>query len=182
MSSWPEVQAQHAQHRHLLSAMMRSMRQPPRQHPGSRAGNVKKLCFFLEPALWLLAQRLQPLSAVFRIAPDEFQPRLLSRQRRRTYVNSQHGAKPQILAHALVHHLFPHAAPPPVACPRAHRQILVAEFAPNADHLYPLRPVRLHQEFVAHKKLPTAKFSAYLRSALFSRQRNALARRPSAGR
>src|SRR5258708_23817756 len=74
--------------------------------------------------------------------------------RRRTNVNPQHVDKPQIFAHALVHHLFANAAPSRIRLSRTHRQVLVAEFTPHAHNFYPLGPVRFHQEFISHDSHP----------------------------
>src|SRR5260370_16421603 len=150
-----QIAPQHPQHGHLLAAMMRRMRQPPRQHPSSRARYIKKLRLPLKPTLLLSPQGLKPFPTVLRITLDELPPHLLRRQRRRAHVNSQHGAKPEVLAHALVHHLLPHAAPSPVVRSRTHRQILIAKLAPHADNLHALGLVCLYQEVVSHGEAPT---------------------------
>src|SRR5713226_4351163 len=139
-----QIAPQHAQHRHLLPAMMGSMGKPPREYPSARAFHVKKSGLLLEPTLRLLAQRRQPFPTILRISFDELDAAFLGRQWRRAHVNSKHGAKPKILAHALMHHLFPHTTPATVALSRTHRQVFVVELAPDANHLYPLGFVGLN--------------------------------------
>ena len=141
---------QHPQHRHQLPAMMRGMRNPPHHHPCPRSPDVKKRSLALPPLIIPVPQDRQSFPAILRITLDKLHPRLRNRQRRRSHINAQHVAEPQILAHALMHHLLLHAAPPRIALARPHRQILIAKLAPNANHLHPLSRVRPHQKFVSH--------------------------------
>src|SRR5919108_5551428 len=53
-----------------------------------------------------------------------------------------------------MHHLLVNTAPARVAWPRAHREIFVAEFAPDAQNLDALGFVGLNQEFEFHWRLP----------------------------
>jgi len=56
----------------------------------------------------------EPLAAIFRVTPNKFPPDFDVRKGRRTDVDLEHGAKPQIFANALVDHLLAHAAAPRV--------------------------------------------------------------------
>ncbi len=113
---------QHAQHGHQLPAMMRSVGHPPHHHPGPRPLHLKELRLSLPPRIILRLQRLQSLPAVLGISLHELQPCFGSRQRRRPHINSQHVPKPQILAHALMHHLLPHTPPPRIPAARPQPQ------------------------------------------------------------
>jgi hypothetical protein len=98
----------------------------------------------------LLMQGSEPLSAVLDIALHEGQAGLLLRQGWRVDVDAQHAAKPEVLAHALVHHLLVHTAPSNVAWARAHRKIVICELTPDADHFDPFGVVSLDQKLVWH--------------------------------
>ena len=152
-----QIVRQHSQHGHLLAAMMRGVRDAPRQDPGPRSRDIEKPRLALEPSFVFRAQRLQPLPTEFRIALDEFEPRLLLRQRRRACLDSQHGAKPQILAYTLMHHLFVHAPAPRIFRVRPKLQLLVAKLAPHAHYFQPLGLIRLHKKVVSHRRPPKEK-------------------------
>src|SRR5260370_10275475 len=137
--------------------MVRSVRDSSNHHPCPRSLHIKKFRFRLPPGIIFLPQRRQPLSAVLRIALHEFQSSLCRRQWRRANVNSQHIDEPQILAHALVHHLFSHAAPSRVARAWTHGKILVAEFTPHAHHFHPLCLISFHKKAIFHKYCPSAR-------------------------
>ena len=92
----------------------------------------------------------QPLGRTRGIALDEVESALDLRQRGHAGPDAQHRPKPQVLADTLVHHLLVHAAAPSVRGMRTNRQILVAEHAPDTEHLQALRFVRLHEESVSH--------------------------------
>src|SRR6266446_1233024 len=149
-----QLPPQHAENRHLLAAMVRGMRNPANHHPRPRSLHIEEFRFGLPPAIIFRLQFRKPFPAVLRVALHEFQARLQRWQRRRTNVNPQHVDKPQIFAHALMHHLFVNAAPSRVSLSRTHRQVLVAEFTPHAHNFYPLGPVRFHQEFISHDGHP----------------------------
>src|SRR5260370_12769761 len=135
--------------------MVRGVRDPPPHHPCPRSLPIKEFRFRLPPNIIFRLQRREPLSAVLRITLHEIQPGLCRRKWRRVNVNSQHIDEPQILAHALMHHLFVHAAPSRVSLPRTHRKLFVAEFTPHAHHLHPLGLIGLNKKFVFHDRLLT---------------------------
>src|SRR5258705_4293048 len=135
--------------------MMGGVRDSSNQHPCTRSLHIKEFRFRLPPTITFRPQRRQPLSAVLGVALHEFQPALCRWQGRRANVNSQHVDEPEILAHALVHHLFAHAAPSRIPRAWPHRKILVAEFTPNAYHFHALGFVRFNQEVICHKRHPS---------------------------
>src|SRR6266436_1611894 len=114
----------------------------------------KKFCFGLPPGAVFRSQRCEPLSAVFRVTLHKFQSSLGRGQWRRANVNSEHADKPQVFTHALMHHLFAHAAPSRVPRPWAHRKIRIPEFAPHANDLDALGFVRFNKKFVSHRAHP----------------------------
>src|SRR5207237_9321926 len=83
-------------------------------------------------------------------ARDEAETRFTARERRRADVDAEHGAKPGVLADALMHHVLAHAASPRIVRLRTHVEILIAELAPHAEHLDALRLVAVDQEVVRH--------------------------------
>ncbi len=97
-------------------------------------------CLF-PPRFGLLTQDLKAFAAVFSVALDELQTSLRMWQGWRAHVDPQHVAKPQILAHALMHHLLVHATPSTVGRVRAHQKVVVLELTPHADHLDAFRCV-----------------------------------------
>jgi len=142
--------AQYAKHRHQLSAMMRRMRNPPHHDPSPRPRHVKEFDLLFPPSCVFRFQRRQPLPAVFHISRDEIHPGLLLRQWRRTYINPEHVAEPQVFTHALMHHLLQHAAPSRVGTSRPDDQVLIRELAPHTYNLDPFCCVRLNQECISH--------------------------------
>jgi hypothetical protein len=68
----------------------------------------------------------------------------------RAYIDPQHIAKPEILTNALMDHLLSYAASSGVIGPGAHREVVVREFAPDADHLDAFRFIGFYQEVVFH--------------------------------
>src|SRR5713226_9887362 len=149
-----DIVPEHAQHGHLLSAVMRGMGNAPPHHPSARPLDVEEGHLFLPPTLVFRLQRREPLAAVFRVAPDKFQASFLPRQRRRAHVNAEHVPEPSVLAHALVHHLLVDAPSARIALARTRGKLLVAELAPHADHLDSLASVRLDEEAVFHRGMP----------------------------
>src|SRR5260370_1366653 len=133
---------------------MRGVRNSPYYHPCLRPPHVKEFRFRLPPNIIFCPQLREPLSAVLRIALHEFQATFRRRQWRCIDVNAQHIDKPQILAHALMHHLFAYAAPSRVIRSRTHRKILIAELTPHAHNLHPLGLVGFHKKCVFHGMLP----------------------------
>src|SRR5690349_9918379 len=77
----------------------------------ARAMHIEERCVFLPPRFERLAQSSQTLAAVLGIALHELQTGFSLWQEWRAHVDPQHVAKPEILTHTLVHHLFVHAAP-----------------------------------------------------------------------
>lgn len=129
---------QHSKHSHQLPAMMGRMRNPTHHDPRMTPKYIEESGLSLPPCICLSSQSYEPLPAIFRISLDEFHSCLLGGQRRSAHIDSEHVAKPQILTHALMHHLFMRAAPSRIAFPRPHRQVLIKEFTPDADHFQPL--------------------------------------------
>src|SRR5262249_11023454 len=76
--------------------------------------------------------------------------RFLSGEGWGTDVDSEHIAKPQVLAYALVHHLLVDAAPSYICCIGANLEIFIAKLAPYTNDLYAFRRVGIHQELVSH--------------------------------
>ena len=72
------------------------------------------------------------------------------RKRRRADLNAEHRAKPQVLADALVNHLFVHAATTFVCGMWSDREVFVAEHAPHTEDLEAFRFVRIDQELISH--------------------------------
>ena len=70
------------------------------------------------------------------------------RKRRSADLDAQHAAEPQVLAHALMHHLFVHAPSARVALFGPHRKVLVPEFTPDAQDLHPLGIVGVDKKVV----------------------------------
>src|SRR5260370_29894325 len=138
--------------------MMSGVRNPPNHHPCPRSLCIKEFRLRFPPSIIFLPQGHEPLSAVLCISLHEFQSSLCRRKWRRANLNSQHVDEPQILAHALVHHLFVHAAPSPVARAWTHWKILVAEFTPHAHHFDPLGLISFHKKAIFHKYCPSARF------------------------
>src|SRR5688572_10973407 len=103
------------------------------------------------PRFLSLAQLSETPSAVLGVEPNEFQSGFVQRQRRCSYVDAQHVAKPGVLADALVHHLFVHAPSARITAPRTNGEIGVDELAPDADDLDALRGVSINEEIVGHK-------------------------------
>ena len=63
-----EIASEHAQHRHLLAAMMRGVRQPAREHPGSRRRTSKKFVISSHhgSSVWRRRSSRRPLSPAYR--------------------------------------------------------------------------------------------------------------------
>jgi hypothetical protein len=85
------------------------------------------------------------------IAFHELEACFLLRKRGRADIYAKHVAEPQVLADALMNHVFMDAPAPRIAGTRAEEQILVQEFTPDADHLEPFGGIGLDQEVVNHK-------------------------------
>src|SRR5262245_37861229 len=130
--------------------MMRSMRQTAGHHPRSGSLYIEERRQFLPPALVCLPEYRESISAVFRITFHEFDTRFVLRQRRSMNVEPQHVATPQILAHALMHHLLVHAASTGIVLIRTHRKVLVFELTPYTQDLQSLGCVALDQKLVFH--------------------------------
>jgi len=145
-----QIVTQHTKHRHLLAAMMGSMRQTASHHPGSGALHIKELRQLLPPMLVFWPKDGEPLAAMFRVTFHEPDAGFLFRKRRGTAFDAQHVAKPQVLAHALMHHVLVHAPAARIALPRPYREIFVLELAPHAQNFHSFRLVSLDQKIVFH--------------------------------
>src|SRR4029453_4659284 len=142
---------QHAQHRHLLTAMMRSVGNAPDQNPPSAANDLEEAGLLLEPHLWLMTHELETLARIGRVAADGAGTVLGRWKRRGSNIDTQHRPKPQVLAHALVNHLLADAAASAIGLMRTHGQVLVLEHAPDAYDLHDFRLVGVNEELVSHR-------------------------------
>src|SRR5215468_4311182 len=122
--------------------------------PGTAFDYVEKLAITFPPVPALLLQLTQPFATVFGIAIDEFKSSFLLRKRRSIYVYGKHGAKPEIFADTLVHHLLANAAAARVARMGAEWQVDIVKFAPDANYFHSLCSISLHQKFIGHPVLP----------------------------
>src|SRR5262249_56074123 len=100
---------------------------PARHHPGPRSPHIKKLRIPFPPRFIRASQRRKPFFAVLRISPHELEPDLFFRQRWGSHVDPEHRPEPQILADALVHHVFVQTPPPSVPPVRPHRTITASQ-------------------------------------------------------
>ncbi len=125
--------------------------QTPGHHPGTGALHIEKGRAAFPPGFVFRLKYGEALAGVFGVALDELEASLLLGQRRSGNVDAEHGAKPQIFTHTLMHHLLMHAAAAGVAGAGANRQVSVAELAPDAEDFYPLGGVGFDQEVVAHR-------------------------------
>jgi hypothetical protein len=88
-----------------------------------------------------------PLSSAYRFMnPLRLSPEGAAERRRRRPACCE----TIVFAHALVHHLFVHAASAGIAPERPHWKILVPEFTPSAEDLDSLGFVRVDQEVELH--------------------------------
>jgi hypothetical protein len=126
------------------------MRQTASHHPRSGALHIEELRQLFPPELVFLPKYSEPLAAMFRVAFHEPDAGFLFRKRRGIDFDAQHVAKPQVLAHALMHHLFVHAASARIAVLRPYWKLLILELAPYADHLDALGFVSFDQKIVLH--------------------------------
>ena len=129
------VTADHAQHGHQLAAVVRCMSEPPHHHPRARPPDVEEVRLFFPPMIALLAKNSETFSTVLRVALDELEAEFQVGERWGIDIDPEHAAEPEILAHALVHHLLMHTTAPSIVGARADGQIIVRELAPDADHL-----------------------------------------------
>src|SRR5678810_774346 len=130
--------------------MMGSMRQAAGYHPRSGALHIEELRWLFPPVLILLLEYRESLAAMFCIALYEPGAGFLFRERRSTDLDAQHVPKPQVLAHALMHHLLVHAPAARIALPRPYREVFVLELAPHAQDFHSFRLVSLDQKIVFH--------------------------------
>jgi len=151
-----QLMPKHPQHRTLLPAMMRGVRDAASHDPFPRALHIEKRRVFFPPRIVFPSQHRQSLPAILRITPDELHPRLRIRQWRRAHINPQHRPKPNVLAGALMHHLLVDASPPRISHARPKGKFLIPKLAPHAHHLDSLGLVRLHQKIVSHRMSPLA--------------------------
>src|SRR5262245_33145223 len=105
-----EITTEHAQHGHLLPAVMRRMRESTGHHPGLRPPDVEKHGLVLPPRLVRVPESFESPLADVRVAPDELEPSFRWGQRRRADINTEHRPKPRVLADALVDHVLVDAA------------------------------------------------------------------------
>src|SRR5947209_6458211 len=131
--------------------MVGSMSHAAGHHPCPRSPHVEESRFVFPPHLILVTQFGQALSAIAGVSPDEFQPGLICRQRRRLNINVEHCSKPEVFANTLMHHVLLDTAPTHVAWVRPEREVLVIEHGPGADHLDALGFVRFDQKVVSHQ-------------------------------
>src|SRR5262249_18888423 len=152
-----EVAPQHSQHGHLLATVVRCVGNSAGHHPGSRTPHVKEGGFTFEPGLVFGLERRQPPGAEICVTLHEAEPRLRRWQRWRTYLDTKHVAKPQVLADALMHHLLVHAASARVASIRTERKILIMKLTPHAHNFDSFRFIRFYQKTIFHPRHLTEK-------------------------
>ena len=99
----------------------------------------------------LSAANLFSLSIALR---HESESRLLFRQRARANVDAQHRSEPNVLAHALMHHVLVNASPARIALSRTSGQIGVLKFTPYTDHFDSLGFVGFDKRVVSHPVCP----------------------------
>jgi hypothetical protein len=128
--------------------------QAARHYPGFGALHIEKGSLRLPPVVIRTAKARQSSGAVFRIQPDELEPAFLVRKRRGIHIHTQHGAEPHSLAHALMHHVFVHAASARIVRVRPHWQVLVLELAPHAQDFDAFGLVALDEKIVFHDEHP----------------------------
>src|ERR1700756_5370968 len=141
--------------------MMRGMSHAASHHPRSRSSHVEKRCLSFPPSFILTPQHGQTFSAVFFVAPHEFQPDLLFRKRWCPDVYIKHCPEPGILAHTLVHHVLMKIPPALVRTIGPNRKIIVREHAPRTNHLNALCLIGLDQKVVFHCDLPSCRLMQF---------------------
>ena len=124
------------------------MCQAASHHPRSGALHIEERRCFLPPPLLRASKNLEASGAVRSVLLDERDPRFGLRERRRVHIDAEHLAKPDVLAHALMDHLFAHAAPSWIVTFRSYQQILVSELAPDADHFDSLGFIAVDEKVV----------------------------------
>src|SRR5262249_25085995 len=93
-------------------------------------------------------------AAVFRVPSYELDARFVLRQRWSLNVDTEHVAKPEIFAHALMHHLLAHTASARIDLIRPYRKVLVFELTPHTQDLQSLGCVALDQKLLFHCFVP----------------------------
>ena len=97
-----DVAIQHAQHGHLLTAMMCGVRHPPHHDPGAAARRIEELHFLFPEGVVLGAQGIQPFVRVLPILPDKTRAGFGPGQGRRAYVDAEKLLKPVVFADAFI--------------------------------------------------------------------------------
>src|SRR5262249_36623651 len=122
---------------------MRSVRDAAHYHPCATPACIEEAHLFLPPFVRLRTNLGEPLAAILRIPRDKLVPQVRCKQWECVDINAQHPLEPQILAHALVHHLLQEAAATVVGWVRAETKVSIVEHAPHAQDLEPLSLVRV---------------------------------------
>src|SRR5688572_31559694 len=105
-----DLALQHAQECHLLSAMMRCVRDAPHHDPCAAARNTEERHFLLPPRVVTTPESRKTRASGFGITLNECDARLVGRKGRHAKINAEHILEPCVLAHALMHHVFSDAA------------------------------------------------------------------------
>ncbi len=84
----------------------------------------------------------------------------MPRKRRRTDIDPQHGAEPQIFADALVHQVLVHAAASWIGPVWSNWKVFVPELAPDTQDLYPLGLVSVDQKVISHVRTMISRMTA----------------------
>src|SRR4030095_3394692 len=91
-----DLAIQHPQKRHLLSAMMRCVRNPPNHDPRATAGNAEENRVRLPPVVIFASQCSETLNGAIRIATNKASASLRIRKRRQARVDAEHGFEPSL--------------------------------------------------------------------------------------
>ena len=89
-----------------LTAMMSGMCDASDQHPGTRAPDIEKVGFFLEPLRWCGSQALEATAGGFGVMRQEVETSLRSRKLGKTDVDAKHPGHPGVFGDTLVHHVL----------------------------------------------------------------------------
>src|SRR5208337_2150494 len=98
--------SQHSKQNPLLSPVMCSMCYSSQHNPSPCSCDVKKGHLNFPPGFILFFKSGEPLSTIFSIPLYKFDTCFRFRQGRRSYINTEHIAKPLVFTQTLMHHVF----------------------------------------------------------------------------
>lgn len=149
-----EVAAEHAEHGHLLAAVMRGVRDAAGEDPGARAGHVEECGWTFPPGVVFGLQGGESLGAEVGIFVDKGEAGFFGGERRGANIDAEHGAEPEVFADALMDHLFADGTAAGIAGIGAEGQVGVSKFAPGAEDFEAFGGVSFHEKVVAHSGSP----------------------------